>query len=122
MIELPRAERDIDAAWMQAALDDVLGGARIEKIQRVQRIDGTATKLRFRIDYADAITTPLPRHVWVKGHFDANGVDQGDAFLNEAHFYRELAPQLQVRLPRCYHASIDVDRKLGVIVLEDLLD
>ncbi|MET0984033.1 MAG: oxidoreductase family protein [Steroidobacteraceae bacterium] len=122
--ELPQAESDIDAAWLQAALNDVLGGVRIETIQRVQRIDGTATKLRFRIGYANAVSTGAPQHVWVKGHFDAKGVDQGDAFLNEAHFYRDLAPQLQLRLrlPRCYHASIDAGGNLGVIVLEDLLD
>jgi fructosamine-3-kinase len=39
---------------------------------------------------------------------------------HEVDFYREFAPGLPLRLPRCFHAAADAATLRGVLVLEDL--
>jgi hypothetical protein len=38
----------------------------------------------------------------------------------EVSFYRSFGKAVGARIPACYHAAIDPDRKRGVLVLEDL--
>jgi aminoglycoside/choline kinase family phosphotransferase len=42
------------------------------------------------------------------------------AYEKEVRFYQHLAPQLEVRAPRCFHAEIDVATADFVLVLADL--
>lgn len=44
--------------------------------------------------------------------------DEVHAFEREVRFYREVAPLAPIRLPRCYHASLEPPN--AVLVLEDL--
>lgn len=41
-------------------------------------------------------------------------------YYREVSFYRELAPQLGISLPRCYHAEIDGEGPEFVLLLEDM--
>ncbi len=41
-------------------------------------------------------------------------------YLREVRFYQEIAPELDVRVPRCHHAEIDSNNTEFVLLLEDL--
>lgn len=41
-------------------------------------------------------------------------------YLREVRFYQDIAPNLQVRVPRCHHAEIDSNNTEFALVLEDL--
>ena len=41
-------------------------------------------------------------------------------YLREVGFYSEIAPNLQVRVPKCFHAEIDSNATEFVLLLEDL--
>ena len=43
-----------------------------------------------------------------------------DLYVREARFYREVAPSLRLRVPRCYCGEIDADTGESVLLLEDL--
>ena len=41
-------------------------------------------------------------------------------YEREVRFYKEIAPTVGIRTPRCYHADWDRDSGLFVLLLEDL--
>ena len=85
---------------------------------------GTATKVRVRASYSGLGVdgSAPPNALCIKGGFDASTRDLGTAraYRIEAGFYDELAPALELRVPRCWFAAADPDRGQGVLVLDDL--
>ena len=118
-VPYPHQEADIDTAWLAQALAARFPNARLTKAQCIQRIGGTATKLRFQLEFAAA--SDAPGTLWVKSGVGSEGADQGEAFINEVRFYNEMAPLLDVNMPDVYYAAANEDAKNGVIVMEDLL-
>lgn len=49
----------------------------------------------------------------------ATGVAQGN-YLKEVRFYQELAPTVDIRIPRCFHAAYDPETSDFCLLLEDL--
>lgn len=45
-----------------------------------------------------------------------------DLYRREALFYRDVAPLLSLRVPRCFWSSIDTDSHRAALLLEDLKD
>jgi hypothetical protein len=43
-------------------------------------------------------------------------------YEREVHFYRDAAPQVRLRTPRCYFAAIDMESGHSLLLLEDLCD
>jgi hypothetical protein len=121
-IAFPAGEDDLTAAWFGQALARRFPGVEVAGARIIQRIGGTALKLRFHLDYASA-TGPEgpPQTLWVKGGFETGAVNQGDAFVNEVLFYRDLAPRLGINLPDVYFGAVDAATNNGVILLEDLI-
>jgi hypothetical protein len=113
---------DITPEWMTAALADRFPGVRVEAVRQTKVIDGTAQKIRYELDYAaSAAAANAPASIWVKGGFTSNGADQGEAFLNEVRFFRDVAPLLSINKPDCFYGGTDEESGNGVVVLEDLI-
>src|SRR5262245_7676513 len=100
--------------WLGAVL-----GARVERVEVVGRGRSLASKLRIRVTWVDP-QCGLPAELFLKGFFSAE--DAGFAWVGEpeARFYRDIAPLLSARIPRCFHAGVDEEKRHGLLIQEDL--
>ena len=117
---VPASPEEITPDWLNGALDGAFPGVRVTTIRQTGFIDGTAQKLRFQLTYAPD-GRQGPPSLWIKGGFDPKGAEQGDAFANEVRFFLDLAPLLDINIPRCFFGVIDAASNNGVVILEDLI-
>jgi len=104
---------DIDAQWLGHALDTEVRSVGIEQIGTGQ----TGAAYRLTLD-ADGLPPTMIAKV-AAGDDDARQrVSPG--YRNEVGFYAELLASLDVRTPRCWHASISDDALRFTLLLEDL--
>jgi hypothetical protein len=109
----------LDPDWLSAALADVSGGSRVVTVETVDLIQTRATKARFAATFEDGRVGSY----CLKGFFSMDGKPSGGGgtMQLEADFYELLAPNLQVRTPRCAAAVIDRATPDAVLILEDLV-
>lgn len=120
---LPATLDDVTPAWLSGVLSSpgrpaAVADARIDKL-----IDGTATKARLLLTYADGTAADgLPTRVWIKGGYgrESAKVTPTGAYAVEARFYRDVRPRIPVSVPECYFADCDDDTQQGVVLLRDL--
>jgi hypothetical protein len=118
---LPLRVEDISAAWLSHALEERYPGVVVRELRQSELIQGTATKIRVHLEYnAAGQAARLPPTLIVKGGFAAHREMMAEIYELEARFYRELAPQLELRLPRCFYSGTDPIRHQAIVVLEDL--
>ena len=93
-------------------------GVPVRSVSVTESLATIASKVRFRVEY-DGHQGALPDAFCVKAYFD----EPARASLGqlEARFYRELAPLLGLRVPRCIHAGIDPDTGHGLVLMNDLV-
>jgi hypothetical protein len=120
-IDIPDTPQAITPAWLSAAVQDVAPGARATSVEVVDAHSGTTGRARLHVvweqgDLPSAIfaklapTDPLQR---------AMAVDTGMG-AREARFYRELAGEVPVRVPRPIWSLWTADRRAYIMLLEDL--
>ncbi|WP_067682950.1 phosphotransferase [Nocardia miyunensis] len=109
----------LDAPWLAGVLGlvpDRVHGMRYAPLGTGQVAD--TYRVSYRVDDA------AEQHVVLKlTSADPASVTAGrheQNFLREVRYYQVLAPQLSVRVPRCWHAEIDETGTDFVLVLEDL--
>jgi hypothetical protein len=120
---LPRTVDEITPGWLTAALNERFPGTIVARADTVEVIWGTATKVRLRLSYSEGRGLGgLPERVCVKGGFDErlSGFAVETAYQLEATFFGEVAPTLEIPLPRCWYAGFDPDTHQGVLILDDL--
>jgi Phosphotransferase enzyme family len=113
---------DLSGDWVRGALEAANPGLRITHATQERVVWGSATKVFFRIQYVPpGESRPREDQICIKGAFDdrlRTYVDLSVIFTTEAAFYRDIAPRLDFRLPRCWLAIENgVD---GIVALEDL--
>lgn len=117
-LRIPVEVDEITPAWLGHALD-----APVARVDVLDRHSGTTGRARVAVTYADA-ASPRPPTVFVKlAPFDVGQrgfVDAVGLGVAEARFYRDLARELPLRVPRVWHADLDDDGRY-VMVLEDLV-
>jgi hypothetical protein len=110
--------------WLGAALS--CGRAQpvsVQSVHVVEVLGPSATKVRLVAECDFGAGPPTPTALCLKGFFgaDVHGYLKSGVQRTEALFYRECAPLLGVRVPRCVYAGIDPRTQAGVIVMEDLI-
>jgi hypothetical protein len=110
----------LSPAWLGHALGPYLGGEEIMAVTVVEEQRTLATKLRCRLDFASE-ASDLPRHICIKGFFGTESAGRVWIGEPEALFYSELAPTLQLRMPRCLYAAVDPANRHGLVIMNDLL-
>ncbi|MEY2928045.1 MAG: hypothetical protein RL367_2522, partial [Pseudomonadota bacterium] len=121
---LPQSIAAITAEWLTDALSRDWPGTVVTRADHGTVIHGTATKIRLLLDYNDAgHGHGLPPTMWFKGGLEAHsGTDDMLAvYAGEAGFYRDIAPQLEMVLPRSFHVDIDAVTGQSAILFEDML-
>lgn len=121
---LPIALEEITPAWLTAALRIRAPGVTVRRVEIVNMVHGTTTKIRLRLDLdAAGKQARIPEIVILKGGFEphsrAVGMDQ--MFEREARAYRDVFPEMPLPTPMCYFADYDDERKQGIVILEDLV-
>ena len=105
MIDVPATlEAVLDPEWLTAALDDVDQDDRIVAVEEVDSSQTLAQKVRFRVTIERRRRCAPHRRVLREG---APRRIARRRLLSEAHFYGELAPRLDVRMPRAYYTALD---------------
>jgi hypothetical protein len=120
---LPLTAEDVTAAWLSAGLRTRWPGVVVTQVEPVQIIEGTATKVRLRLDYgAHTRRDGLPDHLCVKGGFGAHREYLGGMGLysGEVRFFNEIAPLYELACPASYFGLTQTDPVQGVVALEDL--
>lgn len=121
MPPLPVALQDISADWICSVLSAQVPGLAVTRAEPGEVMQGTATKVRMRLEYNEAgRRAGLPDTLIVKGGFAAHSAMMAPIYELEARFYRELAPRLDLRLPRCFFAGTDPSSHQSIVILEDL--
>jgi hypothetical protein len=122
MTNLPRSLDAIDEGWLTRALQERYPGVVVTRAEGLRTIAGTATKRLYGLEYNEAgRAAGLPPTMWIKGGFDPGHFDlfaDTLVYMTEGRFFRELAGELDVRLPKCFYA--DYDERQGIVLMEDL--
>jgi len=120
-IEIPDDPKAITPAWLTAFVQGVAPGARATSVEIVDAHSGTTGRARLevvwkRCDLPSAVfaklapTDPMQRAMAVETGMGAR----------EARFYRDLAAQVPVRVPRPIASRWTADRRAYVMLIEDL--
>ncbi|WP_319447741.1 MULTISPECIES: phosphotransferase [unclassified Mycobacterium] len=134
-VRLPRGPEELTADWLTAALRPRLPDIEVERLDIVEVIPGTATKIRVRVGYAGTPGARPPESLCIKGGFDQRWyrkgagsvvkrlglMDVARAYQLEAAFYHHIAPTMTATLPNCWFADAD-DSGQGIVILDDLVE
>jgi aminoglycoside phosphotransferase (APT) family kinase protein len=117
-LRIPIELEELTPAWIGSAL-----GAPVDAVELLESHSGTTGRARLGVTWAAGARSDLPPSLFVKlAPFDVGQrgfVDQVGLGIAEARFYRELAADVPVRVPRVWYADRDDERRY-VMVLEDL--
>jgi len=104
---------DIDAEWLGNALDTEVRAVGIEQIGTGQ----TGAAYRLTLDAEGLPPTMIAK---VAAGDEAARQRVGPGYRNEVGFYAHLRDGLDVRAPKCWHATISDDALRFTLLLEDL--
>ena len=108
----------LDPSWLRHALDDVDRDERIIEVEEIDSSQTLAQKVRFLVTVERADGARRTRAYCVKAHLDGS---PGADLLSEAHFYEELAPRIDVRIPRAYYTAVDDAAQQAMIIMDDVV-
>jgi hypothetical protein len=119
--QIPDCPEAISAEWLSSAVQHVAPGARAKAVEVIDAHSGTTGRARLRATWEKG---DLPELIFVKlAPTDpiqrAMAVETGMG-AREARFYRELAHDVPVRVPRPLWSQWTEDRRAYIMLLEDL--
>ena len=117
---------DINPQWLSNVLQQAgFAGATVNRFTAEDVGTGQVGRcIRYSMEF-DASTDPeVPRSLVAKFTSDdpvsrQTGKDM-KTYLTETHFYQEIAPRVQISVPRCYYAHIDEEGLNHLILMEDM--
>lgn len=117
-MRLPLTTEDVTASWLSDAL-----GVEVTSFEVVEVIGGTATKMRLALEYAGS--TDLPSAMVLKGGLDIPEVGNIvglTGYAREVEFFNDVAPSLDIKIPRSFFGAVDPESGQALVLLEDLND
>lgn len=120
------APSDITADWLTQTLRNA--GHPSASVQQVSARDvGTGQVgrcIRYELQHNSAADAKVPTSLVIKfTSDDPTSSETGrvmKTYVTETHFYKEIAPRVQIGVPRCYYADIDAAGLQHIIVMEDM--
>jgi hypothetical protein len=127
-LSIPSGPAGVTAEWLDAALrsSGASGGATVTAVKPTTIGEGSGfigqlAQVTVRYDGApkDAPTSLVAKFpgASVAGREIGNLFD---FYHREVRFYREVAPQIDLRTPRCYYSDMNRDTQEYILLLEDL--
>lgn len=124
---LPRDPHGVTAGWLEQALGERFPGVRVEAVEILETHEGTNAHARLAIRYAEpsaAAERALPDTMFLKmlppDPERRATIEQTGMGRREALFYRSLADDVPMRVPRPWVARLDEASGEFVLLLEDL--
>jgi len=118
---IPDAVEAITPGWLSDAVQDVAPGARASAVEIVDAHSGTTGRARLAVTWERG---DLPRAVFAKlpptEPLQRAMVIETGMGVREARFYRELAREVPVRVPRPLGSWWTDDRRAYLMLIEDL--
>ncbi len=113
---LPTNASDLSPAWLSEVL-----GADVVDVAILDHASATNQRVRIGLTYATSDAGPASLFVKLAPSDRAHGemIGAGSMGRREAQFYSEIAPSIDLRVPRSYWAGADDDGSFA-LVLEDL--
>jgi hypothetical protein len=112
----------LSAALSQGRTEPV----RIRAVELVETIGFSCLILRVKLTFDGAPPADIPSELSIKGLFNP----ESEAYIHqftttgvliaEANFYKLVAPQLGLKLSRCYYVGVDEATLGGMVILDDL--
>jgi len=126
MKSLPTLLEDVTPQWLTDFLSTSQPGVKVDRIEFRDTTWGTATRLRFKCEFAPGRDASLPRQLFLKSFLmnpGAAGVENAPVsmFQCEVNFYRSMRPELALETPRIFGCEIDEGSARFVVVMEDLI-
>ena len=120
---LPLTADGVTAAWLTAALRTRYPGVTVAAADRLETIEGTATKVLVALRY-DGDADGLPERMWIKGGFGDHREFVGNlgVYSWEVLYFTDIAPVYGLHHPRSYFALAQDEPVQGIVALEDLRD
>ena len=113
----PTAPEDLTTEWLSATLNAPIDDFRVEHFGEGAGIIGMVTRLHLTGPDAPAtiiakFPSPAEENRAVAATYDM--------YQREVQFYRQIADQINLRVPKCYCAEFDPERSEFVLLMEDL--
>lgn len=121
---IPATPAQITASWLTRVLRHLGHDVEVAEVQSLPIGTGqSAHSERFAVQYG-RWDGKAPRTFVAKlPHPDPTSRATGHvhgSYARETNFYRQVAPTVKIRTPRCYYADIDAANSDFVLLLEDL--
>lgn len=118
---MPTRVDELTPQWLGTALSARCPGTVVGSVEVESVIWGTATKVFLRVGYTERPDDGPPETLCVKGGFqDELREVAGVGYRQEAGFYRDIAPRLDIPLPRTWYAADDESLNQGLVISDDL--
>jgi len=117
----PVVATDITADWLTAALQEYHPGARVASVEVVFRAEVTNAHARLAVTYDEPAGAPPTMFCKLLPVDDRRAsITSTRMGPREVRFYRDLAPQLKLRVPQIHVAVHDESDDSFVLLMEDL--
>ena len=123
MLAQPDHPEAIAPAWLEAMLAPAFPGVAVQRVHVETSSEGTNANALLRVDYKNAVRAPgnlfvklPPTEPRQRALVLGSGMGQREVF-----FYRDLAPQVPLRIPAVYGTAIEESDGRFAILIEDLL-
>ena len=117
----PRTSSGVTPEWLSAALSERHPGTVVTEATVPGIVQGSAVKAHIELTYAAGASNGLPTSMYLKGGLGGPmAAVAGDAYLNEARFFAELADDVPVDKPQHFFAGVTPDGQDGLVLLEVL--
>lgn len=116
---LPRGLALLTLPWLEEALRQRRPELRLQSMNIIDVMPGTSTKVRVAI-VGDDGSGQLPLTLIIKGGFEEHSARMGPMYENEARFYADILPHINMTAPTCYFAASDPSGEQSIVILEDL--
>jgi len=118
--QIPTRLEEITAEWLGECLQELTGGAPITELRLERNRHQGAASLMCRAHLVcEAPDVPASVVIKLAAESAQEREMTGRWSVREVRFYQELAADVGIAVPRCYHANVGADGAL-CLVLEDL--
>lgn len=116
---IPRTMAEaVDPNWLTVALGEISGGAEVVSVELAEVIKTIASKVRIRVRFAN---DPEVEHAYcLKAFWEIPG-GGGLTTIREGKFYRDIAPETTMRLPKVPAIVLDEEKGEGILIMDDLI-
>jgi hypothetical protein len=117
-----KIQRLVSSEWLTSLLSESTPGVEVQDVELAEIISGASTKAFLTVHYAPGgnPNNALPESLVLKGGFEKHTPNVAFQHVNEMRFYRDIVPQVTVRVPKAYYAGVEPKEGHPIVIIENL--